>query len=91
MPLRTSVLVLAMCASLGLAACHRGSEANEHSTAAAPVPKGATGTGKSGTAAMGGPGIGLHGGLGPSGSASQPTGVAEGSTNRTQRGSVGNR
>ena len=52
---------------------------------------GATGTGTAGASSMGGPGVGLSGGLAPSGSASQPTGVAEGGGNRTPRSSVGNR
>lgn len=91
MRLRDCALLLAITASLGLGACHRGSEADEHSTASAPVPKGATGGGRAGTSAMGGPGAGLNGGLAPSGAASQSTGVPDGSTNRTPRGSVGNR
>jgi hypothetical protein len=91
MNLRHSALALAMLASLGLGACHRGSEANEHATQSARSPQGTSGSGNAGTSAMGGPGSGLNGGLAPRGSASMATGVAEGSSNRTPRGSVGNR
>ncbi|HTH77434.1 MAG TPA: hypothetical protein VL593_00550 [Ramlibacter sp.] len=91
MKLRHSALALAMLASLGLVACHRGSTANEHGAQGEPTAKGVTGSGSVGTSAMGGPGSGLNGGLAPRGSASMPTGVAEGSTNRTLHGSVGNR
>jgi hypothetical protein len=91
MTMRHGLLILAVATSLGLAACKRGSEANDHATAGAPPTKGATGSGTAGTSVMGGPGSGLSGGLAPSGSASTPTGVAEGSANRTPKGSVGNR
>ena len=91
MNLRPIALALAMLASLGLGACHRGSTANEHATQGEPTAKGTTGSGNVGTSAMGGPGSGLNGGLAPRGSASAATGVAEGSTNRTSRAAVGNR
>jgi len=91
MRLRYVALALAITASLGLGACHRGSVANQHATQSDTAAKGTTGSGRSDTSAMGGPGAGLNGGLAPSGSASQATGVSDGSTNRTQRGSVGNR
>jgi hypothetical protein len=91
MKLRDCAVVLAAAALLPLAGCHRGSSADQHATSSDQPPKGATGKGGAGTAAMGGPGSGLAGGMAPPGSASQPTGVAEGSTNRSTKSSVGNR
>jgi hypothetical protein len=88
MPLRVFTLVLAIAASLGLAACRNSSQGDENS---ARAPRGTTGSGAKGTSAMGGPGAGLQGGMAPSGSASQPTAVPEGGANRTPRSSVGNR
>lgn len=91
MRLRHGALVLAAAAALVLGACQRsGSPGGSSSQTGAPAT-GATGTGATSTSSMGGPGTGLAGGLAPSGSASQPTGVAEGSSNLTRRGSVGNR
>jgi hypothetical protein len=95
MRLRHGTLILAAVASLGLGACNRsdtqpGARATASGSSGGAVT-GATGSGAAGTSSMGGPGVGLAGGLGPSGSASQPTGVAEGSANRTPRSSVGNR
>ena len=81
------MLVLAAAASLGLAACDRARQDTGTNTAGQQAPAGTTGAG--GTHAMGGPGSGLAGGMNPQ--PGQPTGVAEGSTNRTTKGSVGNR
>jgi hypothetical protein len=56
-------------------------------TSGGSAPVGTTGGGTSG---MGAPGTGVNGGLGTT-QPGQPTGVAEGSGNRTTKSSVGNR
>lgn len=91
MRLRDCALALAAVASLGLGACHRSESPGAADTRTGQATKGTTGSGTTGTSAMGGPGTGLAGGLAPGGAASQPTGVAEGSANRTPHSSVGNR
>lgn len=117
MRVRECTLVLAMAASLGLAACHRGDsqpgaqasapgsvgsgngtqvatpgvDSNAGASSGQKGAVGTTGGGDAAASAMGGPGTGLNGGLAPSGSASQPTPVAPGSSNTTTHGSVGNR
>ncbi|HEY8050363.1 MAG TPA: hypothetical protein VIE63_14405 [Ramlibacter sp.] len=87
MAMREWMLVLAAASSLGLAACDRARQDTGSQTAGQQSPAGTSGAG--GTAAMGGPGAGLAGGMNPS--PGQATGVANGSTNRTTKGSVGNR
>lgn len=87
MAAREFALILAAAASLGLAACHRGTESGATPNANASNPP--AGTSGSGTTAMGGPGAGLAGGMNPA--PGQPTGVAEGTTNSTQKNNVGKR
>src|SRR4051812_7639547 len=97
MPMRAMALGLATCVSLGLAACDRGAGSGATGKPNAPDSPGtgnapvvavpASGSGGSDSSGRAQPGAGLQGGLG-TGQSGAP---AEGSTNRTTKGSVGNR
>ena len=86
MAFRTIALTLAAATSLGLAACDKAKEPSPQQQQSANTPAGTTG---SGTNAMGGPGVGLAGGMNPA--PGKPTGVSNGSANSTPSKSVGNR
>jgi len=85
---RPIALVLAAAMSLGLAACDRARQDTGDVTAGKQAPAGTSGQ-SGGTNAMGGPGQGLNGGLNPA--PGQQTGVAPGSSNSTNKSTVGNR